>query len=69
MFGVFLLRNITRISLLYSEYHICEKKGDLESHIEEECKPLFPATDLNKIHMETNEEGTSTLYESPDGSL
>lgn len=69
IFGVFLLRNITPISLLYSECHNCERKGDLESHIEEECKPLFPPTDLNKIHMETNENGTSMHYESPDGLL
>lgn len=69
IFGVFLLRNITPISLLYSEYHNCERKGDLESHIEEECEPIFPATDLNKIHMETNKEGTSMHYESPDGLL
>lgn len=68
-FGVLLLKNITRISLLYSEYLICERKDDLESHIGVECEPLFPATDLNKIHMETKKEGTSMHYESPNGSL
>lgn len=64
MFGVFLFRNITRISLLYSEYHICERKGNLESPEKEECIPLFPATDLSTMPLGTNKEGTSMHYES-----
>ncbi|XP_065925466.1 uncharacterized protein [Magallana gigas] len=39
-----------------TEYHICQRKGDLESHIEEEGISFFPATDLNKIHMKRNKE-------------
>lgn len=69
MFGVFLFRNITRISLLYSEYHICERKDNLESPEKEECKPLLPATGLSTMPLGTNKEGTSMHYETQDGSL
>lgn len=69
MFGLILLRNSTRCSLLYSEYHICESKGDLESSEEEEYIPLFPTTDLSTMPMGTNEKGTSMHYERLDGSL
>lgn len=67
MLGVFMLKTI---SLYFnSGYHICIRKSDIESSVEEECIPLYPATDHNKIHMETNKEGTSIHYESSDGSL
>lgn len=67
MFGVFLLRNITRISLFYSGYHICKSKSNIESPKEEECTRLFPVRDQNKMHMETNKEGTIMRYENPYG--
>lgn len=67
MFGVSLFRIITRIFLFRSEYHSCERKSDVESP--GEYIPLFPATDLNKMPMVTNKEGTSMHYENPDGSF
>lgn len=69
MLRVIMLRNLTRFSLLYSEYHVCESKGNLESPEEEECIPLFPATDLSTMPMGTNKEGTNMHYKSQDGSL
>lgn len=59
MFGVSLFRIITRIFYFHSEYHICERKSDVESPGEGECKPLLPTTDLNKMPLGTNKEGTS----------
>lgn len=68
MFGEFLLRNVTRISLYYLGYHSCKRKSDIES-LGGECIPLLPTTDLNKMLMGTNKKGTSMHYENPDGSL
>lgn len=64
MFGIFLLKDITYISIFYAGNHICKRKSDIESPGEEKCIPLIPATDLNKMHMETNKEGTSMHYET-----
>lgn len=65
MLGVFL--NIFLFS--YSGCHIRERKSDIKSPEKEECNQLLPANDLDKIHMETNKEGTSMHYEIPYGSL
>lgn len=54
---------------MYSEYHICERKCDLESIGEKEYTPLFPATGLSTMPMGTNKEGTNIHYKSQDGSL
>lgn len=45
--------------LFFSGYHICERKSDVESPGEEECKLLLPTTDLNKMPLGTNKEGTT----------
>lgn len=55
--------------LFCSGYHICERKSDVESPGEEECKPLLPTTDLNKMPLGTEKEGISICYENPYGSL
>lgn len=69
MFSVSLIRIITRIFLFCSEYHICERKSDVESPGEEESIPLFSATDLNKMPILTEVEGTRMHSENPDVSL
>lgn len=69
MFEEFLLRNVTNISHFCTGYHICRRKSDLESLGEVEHIPLLLSTDLNKIPMGTNKEGTSMRYESKDSSL
>lgn len=64
-----MFRNLTRFSLLYSEYHICERKCDLESPGEKEYTPRFPATSLSTTPIGTNKEGTNMHYKSQDGSM
>lgn len=66
---VIMFRNLTRFSLMYSEYHICERKCDLESPGEKEYTPHFPATGLSTMPLRTNKEGTYIHYKSQDGSL
>lgn len=53
----------------HSEYHICERKSDVESLGEEECKPFLSTANLNKMPLGTNNEGAGMHYESPDGLL
>lgn len=71
MFGEYQFRNVTHVSLFYTGYHCCIRKSDLESLEEVQCIPLLPTTDLNKMPMGSNKEGTtcSMDYESPDSSL
>lgn len=64
-----MFKNLTCFSLLYLEYHICERKCDLESPREEEYTPLVPATGLSTMPMGTNKKGTNMHYKSHDGSL
>lgn len=66
MLGVFLFKSI---SLFLIVYHICIRKSDIESPVEDDCIPLLTTTNQNTIHSKTNKEGTSMHYENPDGSL
>lgn len=69
MFWVFLLRKITRVFLFYPEYIYKKRNSDFESPREEECIPLLPTTDSNKLLLETNKEGTRMRFKSPHGSF
>lgn len=56
MLGVFLFKSF---SLFLIVYHICIRKSDIESPVEDDCIPLLTTTNQNK-------EGTSMHYENPD---